>query len=54
MKRFKILIHLLFLLILILSVPLVILEEIYIGFLRLIGKLKLNYQLMLFVKQLTR
>lgn len=54
MKRLNILKNLLFLLILILSVPLTILEEIYKGFLSLINRVKLNYQLMMYVRALTR
>lgn len=54
MKLFNVLKGLLFLLILVLSVPLTIVEEIYKVFFTLINKVKLNYQLMMFVKQLTR
>lgn len=54
MKRFNVLKGLLFLLIIVLSVPLTILEEICKGFFQLIKKVKLNYQLMMYVRQLTR
>ena len=54
MKRFNVLKGLLFLLIIVLSVPLTILEEICKGFSRLIKKVKLNYQLMMYARQLTR
>ena len=54
MKRFNVLKGLLFLLIIVLSVPLTILEEICKVFFLLIKKVKLNYQLMMYVRQLTR
>lgn len=54
MKRFNALKGLLFLLILGLSVLLTIVEEIFKGFFSLIKKVKLNYQLMMFAKQLSR
>lgn len=54
MKRPNILNNFLFLLILFLSVPLTIVEETCKGFFSLINKVKLNYQLMMYIKQLTR
>jgi len=54
MKRFNILKGLLFLLIVAVSVPLTIVEEVCKGTFSLITKVKLNYQLMMYVKQLTR
>lgn len=54
MKRFNTLKGLLFLLILVWSVPLTILEEICKGSFLLIRKVKLNYQLMMYVRHLTR
>ena len=52
MKRFNLLKGLLFLMILILSIPLTIVEEIFKGLVSLISKVKLNYQLMMFVRNL--
>lgn len=54
MKRLNPLKGLLFLLILILSIPLTIVEEILKGFVSLMNKVKLNYQLMMYVRNLTR
>lgn len=54
MKRFNILKGLLFLVILVLSIPLTIVEEILKGFDSLTNKVKLNYQLMMYVRSLTR
>ena len=54
MKKNNPLMGLLFLLILILSIPLVIVEEIFKGFPLLIGKVKLHYQWMMVVRNLSR
>lgn len=54
MKRLHPLKALLFLVILVLSIPLTIVEEILNGFVSLINKVKLNYQLMMYVRNLTR
>ncbi len=54
MKPLKFLKGLLFLLIIVLSVPLTIVEELIKFIFSLKSKIKLNYQLMMFVNQLTR
>lgn len=54
MKSFAIVKNIVLLLFIILIVPLTILEEVYKIFCRLISKIKLNYQLLMFAKQLTR
>lgn len=52
MKRFNTLKALLCLLIILLSVPFTILEEIYKGVVAGLHKVRLNYQLMMYIKQL--
>lgn len=54
MKRLNLLKGLLFLILLVLSIPLAVVEEILKGFASLITKVKLNYQLMMYVRNLSR
>ncbi|MFY9308204.1 MAG: hypothetical protein WAQ28_04050 [Bacteroidia bacterium] len=53
MKQFNLFKWLLLIVIIAIATPLVILEELFRWFFKLIEKIKLNYQLMMFIYQFT-
>lgn len=54
MKRFSFFKLLLLIVIIAVAIPLIIIEELFKWILALIGKIKLNYQFMMFIYQFTR
>lgn len=54
MKRFNLFKWLLLIVIIAVAIPLIIIEELFKWLFALIGKIKLNYQFMMFIYQFTK